>query len=85
MQSHTASVIIRLNLQPPGTQLERRKMQTEVQKELKRILNSHLVNSLTETFRLAVRLGPTLFSAVQRKSPVTSLQTISQKQTKNSE
>ena len=78
MQPHTVSVIVGLDLQPPGTQLERRKMQTEVQKELKHILESHLGNSLTETFRLAVRLGPTLFSAVQRKSPVTSLQTINQ-------
>ena len=31
---------------------------------------------MTETLRLAVRLGPTLFKAVQRKSPVMSLQTI---------
>ena len=31
---------------------------------------------MTETFRLAVRLGPTLFKAVHKKSPVTSLQTI---------
>ena len=53
-------------------------MQTEAQQELKHIfcLGLHLGNSLTETFRLAVRLGPTLFKAVQRKSPVTSLHRI---------
>ena len=55
MQSHTASVIIGLDLQPPGTQLERRKMQTEVQKELKHILDPHLGNSSTETLRLAAQ------------------------------